>query len=167
MSGLGTTATLAVLGLYGALHLVSRTWKPTLDRDEVPTFLALALVWGIPVFVGNYLLYLAGVMSFLPWANNFLHAVVWIGGCLSFMYLGLRETQPLWLQMVVFATFSLIVKYFEQWLLGTWEHSHFFWVFRGNFAYVLGWSLLDGLYPPLSRFALRAMGRVLPGLQTL
>ena len=67
----------------------------------------------------------------------------------------------------MFATFSLIVKYAEQLLFGTWEHGHFFHVLRGNFAYVVGWSLADGLYPPLTFYGLRLISRWVPGLIAL
>jgi hypothetical protein len=116
------------------------------------------------VFVANYLLFRAGVMSFLPWLNNFLHTFVWIGVCLSYLYLGVRETQPLPIQIVAFATFSLIVKYAEHMLLGTWELDHFFHMFRGTFAYILGWSLADGLYPLITLYGLRLVSRWVPGL---
>jgi len=68
------------------------------------------------------------------------------------------------MQFIVFATFSLIVKYAERLLLGSWELDHFFHVFHGNFAYILGWSLADGLYPPLTFYGLRLLGRRVPGL---
>mgnify|MGYP003288614026 CR=1 FL=1 len=44
---------------------------------------------------------------------------------------------PMAVQFVVFATFSIIVKYAEQLAFGTWDLDHFFGVFEGNFAYVL------------------------------
>jgi hypothetical protein len=116
------------------------------------------------VFVANYVLFRLGVMSFLPWVNNFMHTFVWIGLCLTVLYLGLREDEPLPVQFVVFATFSLIVKYAEQLLFGTWDLGHFFYVFRGNTAYILGWSLADGLYPVITLYGLRLLGRWLAGL---
>ena len=119
------------------------------------------------VFIGNYLLYRAGVMSFLPWLANFLHTFLWIGGCLSYLYLAVREDQPMVIQCIAFATFSLIVKYAEQLLFGTWELDHFFHVFHGNVAYVLGWSLADALYPPITFYGLRLLGRWVPGLIVL
>ena len=30
-------------------------------------------------------------MSFLPWLTNFMHTFVWIGVCLSYLYLGVGE----------------------------------------------------------------------------
>jgi hypothetical protein len=119
----------------------------------------------VSVFIANYLLYRAGVMSFLPWVNNFMHTFIWIGLCLTFLYLGVRETESLWAQCVVFATFSLIVKYAEQRLFGTWDMHHFFFhSLHGNGAYVMGWSLADGTYPILTLIGLRLVARRVPGL---
>ena len=156
---------LALLLLYAAVFTIIRAIKPRLRREEVPTFAVVAAVWAVSVFVANYLLYRAGVMSFLPWVNNFMHTFLWIGICLSWLYLGVRDTQPMALQFVIFATFSLVVKVAEQTLFGTWEHPHFFHVFDGNAAYVLGWSLADGLYPPITYLGLRLVGSRIPILR--
>jgi hypothetical protein len=155
---------LAILALYAALFIVITTWRPGIPHAERRTALVIGLSWAIGTFTANFLLFKAGFMSFLPWANNFLHTFVWIGLCLTFMYLGLRRTQPLLVQMIVFATFSLVVKYAEQMLFGTWEHGHFFHVLRGNVAYVVGWSIADGLYPPITLFCLRGIARFVKGL---
>jgi len=156
-----------VLGLlifYVALFVVIRTHKHRIEPPERRTALVIGGLWAVSVFAANYFLFLLGAMSYLPWLNNFMHTFLWIGWCLTFLYLGLRDREPLWVQMVVFATFSLVVKYAEQLLFGTWDHGHFFWIFRGNFAYVLGWSLADGLYPPITLYGMRAVARVVPGL---
>lgn len=156
-----------VVGLvvfYAALFVVILLTRPTVDPPERKTFFVIGGTWAVCVFIANYLLFRAGVMSFLPWLNNFLHTFVWIGICLTVLYFGVRETQPLPVQMIVFATFSLVVKYAEQLLFGTWDLDHFFHVFHGNFAYVLGWSLADGLYPPLTLYGLRLVARWIPGL---
>jgi hypothetical protein len=153
-----------LLCFYAALFVVIRMNKPAVERDERKTLLVIGGGWAVCVFVANYLLFRAGVMSFLPWLNNFLHTFVWIGVCLSYLYLGVRETQPLPIQIVAFATFSLIVKYAEHMLLGTWELDHFFHMFRGTFAYILGWSLADGLYPLITLYGLRLVSRWVPGL---
>jgi hypothetical protein len=158
---------LAVLAVYAALFVIIRLLKPSIEPAERKTFFTIGGIWAVAVFVANYLLYRAGVMSFLPWVNNFMHTFLWIGVCLSVLYLGVREDQPMPVQFVVFATFSLIVKYAERLLFGTWELDHFFYVFHGNFAYVLGWSLADGLYPPLTFYGLRLLGRRVSGLIVL
>jgi hypothetical protein len=158
---------LALLAFYTGLFTIIRLVKPTIAPEERKTFYTIGGVWAVTVFIANYLLYRIGLMSFLPWIDNVLHTFVWIGVCLSFLYLGVREDHPMLSQFVVFATSSLIVKHAEQLLFGTWELDHFFHVFHGNASYVLGWSLADGLYPPLTFYGLRLLGRWVPGLIVL
>lgn len=148
---------LGILMLYAALFMIMRSIRKRIDNDEKGLFAFIGLMWASLVFVGNYLFYLIGIMSFLPWINNFLHTFVWIGGCLTWLYLGVREKEPMPVQCLHFATFSLIVKYAEQLLFGIWEHDHFFFVFKGNLAYVLGWSIMDGTYPIITKYGLRMM----------
>ena len=85
----GTTA--AVLLVYAALLLVMSLHQKRLGGAHARTFVVLGLAWGVSVFIANDLLALAGAMSPLPFVNNFLHAIVWIGGCLSYLYLGVRD----------------------------------------------------------------------------
>lgn len=158
---------LALLALYGGLFVIIRVVKPAIAPAERKTFYVIGGTWAVAVFGANYLLYRAGLMSFLPWLDNFLHTFVWIGVCLSLLYLGVREDQAMPVQCIVFATFSLIVKYAEQLLFGTWEFDHFFHVLHGNVAYVVGWSLADGLYPVLTFYGLRLLGRWVAGLIVL
>lgn len=152
---------LALFLLYGALYVIAWNYYDLFarkDKDkERTTFKVIGITWALSTLIANYLLYRIGLMSFLPWVNNVLHTCVWIGIVLTTLYMGVRRCQPLWMQMVVFATFSLVIKVGEQILFGTWEHSHFFYIFKGNAAYVLGWSLADGLYPPLTQFGLRLL----------
>jgi hypothetical protein len=156
---------LAVLLFYAALFTIIRVIKPRIEPDERRTAVAIGLAWAIPVFIANYLLYKAGLMSYLPWITNFMHTFIWIGICLTFLYLGVRSTQPMLTQFILFATFSLIVKYAEQIVFGTWDLDHFFHIFDGNGAYVLGWSLADGTYPILTLYGLRLASRWISGLQ--
>ncbi len=155
---------LAVLVFYAALLTIVRVIKPTIEPVERRTAVAIGLAWAIPVFAANYLLHLADLMSFLPWVTNFMHTFLWIGIVLTFLYLGVREDQPMLVQFIVFATFSLIVKYAEQIAFGTWDQDNFFHVFHGNGAYILGWSLADGLYPIITLYGLRLASRWIPGL---
>jgi hypothetical protein len=155
---------IAVLALYAALLLVIRLVKPRIEPFERRTFLAIGIAWAVPVFVANYLLYQAGLMSYLPWLTNFMHSFLWIGVCLAWLYLGVREDQSLAVQFLLFATFSIIVKYAEQLAFGTWDLDHFLHVFDGNFAYVLGWSLADGTYPIITLFTLRLAATRIPRL---
>ena len=156
-----------VLLLYVVLFFVIRKYKSKFEAEERKTALLVALSWAISVFIGNYLFYLIGIMSFLPWINNFMHTFLWIGICLTFLYFGIRDTKPMYLQFIYFAGFSLIVKFAENYLFGTWEHNHFFWVFKGNLAYIIGWSLMDGLYPMLTNMGLRIVAKLVPGVVTV
>ena len=155
---------LAVLLFYGGLFVVIRIIRPRIAPEEKKTFLVIGLSWAVGVFIANYLLYRAGFMSFLPWVNNFLHTFPWIGFCLAWLYLGVREDRSMVTQMIAFATFSLAVKVVEHAVFGTWDHEHFFHIFKGNAAYIIGWSVADGLYPPITLFGLRAVAKFIPGL---
>jgi hypothetical protein len=154
----------ALLAFYAGLFIIIRVIKPRIDPDERRTALVIGGTWAVSVFIANYVLYRVGLMSFLPWINNFMHTFLWIGICLTYLYLGVRERQSMVVQLILFATFSLIVKYAEQLLFGTWDHPNFLGIFRGNTAYVLGWSLADGLYPILTKYGLRLLARFIPGL---
>jgi hypothetical protein len=157
---------LGVLAFYVAMFVVIRLSRTRIADFEQRTFWAVAVAWAVPVFIANWLLYKAGAMSFLPWVNNFMHTFLWIGLCLSWLYLGVRETQSLFIQFLLFTTFSLMVKYAEQKLFGTWEHDNFFGI-GGNGAYVLGWSLADGTYPILTLLGIRLAARRLDGLAVI
>ena len=151
-----------VLLVYAALFLIMRHAQAHVELNFRRTYWILFWGWGIGTFVGNYALYRLGVMSFLPWLNNFLHTFVWIGLCLGFLYAGAYR-RPAVEQFLLFAIFSFIVKVAERTILGTWDLDHFFFI-RGNLAYLIGWSLMDGLYPALSRLALRVLRRFIPGV---
>ncbi|MFL5493816.1 MAG: hypothetical protein ACJ8DC_05445 [Gemmatimonadales bacterium] len=157
----------ALLAFYAALFVVIRVIKPAIERDERRTALVIGGLWAVSVFIANYVLYRLGAMSFLPWVNDFLHTFIWIGVCLTFLYLGVRERHSMLTQFILFATFSLIVKYAERLLFGTWDQPNFLGLIPGNTAYILGWSLADGLYPPLTKYGLRLLARFLPGLVVL
>ena len=155
---------LAVLAVYGALFIVMRYANERVELNFRKTFWILFAGWGVGVFVGNYLFYLLGVMSFLPWLNNFFHTFIWIGLCLSFLYAGAHR-RPVWEQFALFAIFSFIVKCAEQMILETWELDHFFFI-EGNLTYLVGWSLMDGLYPILSALGLKLVSKFVRGVIT-
>jgi hypothetical protein len=155
---------LAMLLFYAALLTIVRVIKPGIEPEERRTAVAIGLTWAVPVFVANYLLHKADLMSFLPWVTNFMHTFLWIGIVLTFLYLGVRSNQSMLTQIVLFTTFSLIVKYAEQIVFGTWDQDNFFHVIDGNGAYILGWSLADGMYPVLTLYGLRIASRWIPGL---
>lgn len=152
--------TIALLLFYAALFVIIRITKHEIDASERRIYGLLYLAWAAPVFVANYLLSLVGLESFIPWHINAMHTFIWIGLCLGWLYLGVRG-QPLWVQFVIFAALSLAVKLFEQKLFGVWSSDHFFFVLHGNWAYILGWSLADGLYPLLSTAGLALLGRLI------
>lgn len=155
---------LAVLAVYGSLFIVMRYANARIELNFRKTFWVLFFGWSIGVFAGNYAFYRIGIMSFLPWLNNFFHTFIWIGLCLGFLYAGAHR-KPFWEQFALFAIFSLIVKWAEREILGTWELDHFFFI-QGNLAYVIGWSLMDGLYPLLSAIGLRIVSRFVRGVVT-
>ncbi len=151
-----------VLAVYAALFLLMLHGMPEVELNFRRSFWVLYIGWVGLVFPGNYLCYRLGVMSFLPWLNNALHCFVWIGLCLGFLYSTVRR-ESLALQCGKFAIYSFIVKLAENRLLGTWELDHFFFI-PGNWAYLIGWSLIDGAYPLISAVGLRWLSAVIPGL---
>ena len=151
-----------VLLVYALLSVVMLGDGLRLELNFRSTFATLYVGWVGCVFPGNYLFYKLGFMSFLPWVNNFAHCFLWIGLCLGFFY-SKTYRLPLPQQFVVFAVLSFAVKYAENQLLGTWQLDHFFFV-PGHFSYLVGWSLMDGLYPVISVFGLRLLTQWIPGL---
>lgn len=126
------------------------------------SFMVLYAVWAVGIFVGNYLFFLLGIMSFYPWLNNFIHSFIWIGLGLGFLY-AVSYKRPLWEQLILFTVYSFVVKVVEQRVLGTWELEHFFFI-DGNLAYLIGWSLVDALYPIGSAITLALASRLIGGL---
>lgn len=153
-----------VVLLYGALFVVMQHAYPWVELNFRKSFTVLFWGWSVGVFIGNYVFFLLGFMSFLPWLNNALHTFVWIGLGLGFLYAGCYW-KPLWMQCVLFAIFSLVVKAVEHDILGTWEMDNFFGL-KGNDMYIVGWSLMDGLYPIISMIGLRAVGWLVPGVMS-
>lgn len=160
--GNGLTQYALVLLVYAGLFVLIRYGHEYVELNFRRTYWILFVGWGIATFLANYGLYRLGAMSFLPWLNNLFHTFVWIGLCLGFLYAGAYR-RPALEQFALFAIYSFIVKVAEHQILGTWEHDHFFFI-KGNEAYVIGWSLLDGLYPALSSVCLRVIGRFVPGV---
>jgi hypothetical protein len=151
-----------VLLIYAGLLVAMRQAAPRVEPEFRRSFIVLYVVWAIGTFVGNYLFYKLGIMSFMPWLNNFIHTFVWIGLCLGFLY-AISHNRPVWEQLVLFAIYSFVVKVTENKVLGTWEFSRFFFV-EGNLAYIAGWSLADALYPIGSALILRLVARFISGI---
>lgn len=167
-TGNNITEYLLIIIVYAALFIIMRYANRRVELNFRKSFRILFWGWALGVFIGNYLFYLIGIMSFLPWLNNFFHTFIWIGLCLTFLYSGCYK-KPLWEQFLLFTIFSFIVKAAERYFLGTWEHSYFFFI-NGNAAYIIGWSLMDGLYPFISMVGLRFIfkyfeGVLVPGYQ--
>jgi hypothetical protein len=151
-----------VLIVYAFLFVIMRYASRRVELNFRKTFWILLWGWAVGVFIGNYLFYIIGIMSFLPWLNNFFHTFIWIGLCLTFLYAGCYKN-PLWEQFLLFAIFSFIVKAAERYFLGTWELPYFFFI-DGNAAYIIGWSLMDGLYPFISMFGLKVISKYSEGV---
>jgi hypothetical protein len=161
-AGNGPGDYILVLLVYAGLFVVLWQFYPRIETGFRKTFWVLYFAYGIGIFLANYALFLLGVMSFLPWLNNFFHTFIWIGFCLTYLYGG-SYRKPFWQQYVMFAILSYAVKLAEHQILGTWEFDNFFGI-PGNLAYILGWSLADGLTPLLSIIGLRVAGRFISGL---
>lgn len=146
-----------VILLYGFMFLLIRFSKPKLELNYRANFVFLFLLWAFLMFTGNYLFYRLGVMAFLPWLNNLLHSVLWVGICLGWLYYCARE-RPLWEQFTLFAFTSFIVKIAENALLGTWNLDRYLGV-ESPYAYIVAMSIVDGFYPVISRWVLRWMSR--------
>jgi len=152
-----------ILALYAALAVVISISGRKLTREERKTFLLLAGSASAIAFVSNFLLFKIGAMTFLPWINNFLHSFFWIGLMFPWMYFATRGRSPV-VVFITFATLSLVVKYIEQILFGTWDGPNFLHIIPGNFGYILGWSLVDGGLPFVMSFGLRLLSKFMPGL---
>ncbi len=142
-----------VLLIYFLMFLFIRYPKPSIELNYFGNFKFLAIVWAILMFTGNYLFYRLGVMSFLPWLNDFIHSFLWIGICLTWLYY-ISHTRPLWEQFILFAFSSFIVKMAEHRLLGTWSMESFLGVHH-RLAYLIAMSLVDGFYPIISIWLLK------------
>jgi hypothetical protein len=142
-----------VLLIYFLMFLFIRYPKPDLELNYCGNFKFLAIVWAIMMFTGNYLFYRLGVMSFLPWLNDFIHSFIWIGICLTWLYY-ISHNRPLWEQFIHFAFSSFIIKMAENQILGTWSMESFLGI-RHPLAYLIAMSLVDGFYPIISILLLK------------
>jgi hypothetical protein len=144
---------LYVLFIYALFFLLISYPKPKLELNYRGSFRLLAIVWPLLMVGGNYLGYLSGMMSFLPWLNNIIHSFIWIGLCLTWLYYSCHH-RPMLEQVALFAFISFLMKVMENRLLGTWEKDHIF-MFKGDYAYIIAMSLIDGIYPVVSKWLLK------------
>lgn len=163
-TGNGWMDYLYVLLIYFLLYIVMRYANRRIELNFKKSARVLGISWAVAVFIGNYAFYKMGIMSFLPWLNNAIHTFIWIGLCLSFLYAGCYR-KPIWEQCLLFSIFSFIVKYAEREILSTWKMDNFFGI-EGNLAYIIGWSMMDGLYPFISKIALKLFSKFIPGIIT-
>jgi hypothetical protein len=146
-----------VLLIYALMYLLIRYPKPRLELNYRANYYFLVGLWAFLMFTGNYLFYRLGVMSFLPWANNFVHSFLWVGICLGWLYYCTHE-RPLLEQFLLFAFTSFIVKMAENMLLGTWNLDTYFGI-NSKYAYIIAMSIVDGFYPVISLWILHVLGK--------
>ncbi|MDQ3020802.1 MAG: hypothetical protein M3R36_09565 [Bacteroidota bacterium] len=153
---------LLVLLVYGMMFIIMRYANKDIELNFKKSFILLFFFWSIGMFIGNYVFYLLGVMSFLPWLNNFIHSFVWVGLCLGFLYTGAYKRE--WYeQFALFSIFSFVVKVFENLILGTWDLENFL-CFHGKYYYIIAMSLVDGFYPVISKFILTIVSKYYKGI---
>lgn len=148
---------LIVLLIYLLMFLLIRYPKPVVELNFRSNFKFLSIVWIILMFTGNYLFYKLGIMSFLPWLNNLIHCVGWIGLCLTWLYYASNH-RPMWELFIHFSFTSFIVKMAEHQLLGTWSMDSFLGIDH-PYAYLIAMSLVDGFYPLISKWLLNYFGK--------
>jgi hypothetical protein len=148
---------LIVLLIYLLMFLFIKYPKPVVELNYRGNFLFLAIAWALLMFSGNYLFYRLGVMSFLPWLNNFIHCFLWIGICLTWLYYSSHD-RPLWELFLHFSFTSFIIKIAERQILGSWSMDSFLGI-DNPYAYVIAMSLVDGFYPIISKWMLNLFGK--------
>jgi len=148
---------LLVLMVYLLMFLFIRYPKPVVELNFRGNFKFLALVWIVLMFSGNYLFFRLGVMSFLPWLNNFIHCFLWIGICLTWLYYASNH-RPSWELFIHFSFTSFIIKMAEHKILGSWSKDSFLGI-NSPYAYVIAMSLVDGFYPIISKWLLNYFGK--------
>ena len=139
------------------MYLFIRYPKPKLELNYKANFIFLFALWAFLMFTGNYLFYRLGVMSFLPWLNNLIHSGIWVGFCLGWLYYCTHE-RPLWEQFVFFAFSSFLIKIAENMILDTWNMDGYLGI-NSPYAYIIVMSLVDGFYPVISNWIIRALSK--------
>ena len=153
---------LGVLGIYLLLFICIRAAWPRIELYWRTNYKVLFVFWFIAMFTGNYFFYLLGVMSFLPWLNNFLHTFLWIGFVLTWLYSGIHRNNIIE-QFILFAGYSFIVKMAENMMLGSWEKDPFYFL-SGKYAYLIVMSIVDGFYAIISPIVLKLSSKFVPGV---
>jgi hypothetical protein len=153
---------LLVLIVYGLVFILIRYPNPRVELNFEVNFRVLFVFWFVAMFVGNYVFHLLGVMSVLPWLNNFIHTFIWIGFCLTYLYSGVYKHNIIE-QFFLFAIYSFIIKVAENLILGTWEKDPFYFL-HGKYAYLIVMSIVDGFYPIISIIVLKICSKFIKGV---
>jgi hypothetical protein len=156
---------LSVIGIYVLVFLLIFYAKRTIELNFRKSFMALYLVWSVAMFTGNYFGYLGGVMSFLPWLNNFIHSFGWVGFALAWLYMTSAHL-PWHYRFYLSAMFSFLIKFSENMILGSWSFDPYFF-FEGKYAYLIIMSIVDGFYPLLSDWILKFLNKKSNSFQPL
>ncbi len=154
----------AILILYATVLFIAWWHKRKLDTAERKTFIVIYLMYAISIFFINYLGYVIGVFSYLPWfPNNFLHTFVWIGIVLTYLFMAIRKEHMV-VQFMAFAAFSLVIRYAEYKIFGVWDGQGTLYESYGTDAYIALWSYVDGFYSIATFLLLRILKKWIPGL---
>jgi hypothetical protein len=153
---------LLVLLFYLMVFILVKYPKRTIELNERSSFLLLFLSWSLFIFIGNYIGYLVGAMSFLPWLNNVIHSFGWVGIALTWLYFSSRGL-PWHYRFFLAAMFSFIIKTMENYILGTWQFDPYL-MFSGKWAYIIIMSAVDGFYPLLSDLLIKALHKKFPSI---
>ena len=153
---------LIVILIYFFTFILLRYPFGRVELNFRTNFKVLFIFWFLAMFAGNYVFFLLGLMSFLPWLNNLLHTFVWVGFCLTYLYSHTRKRSIL-LQFFLFSYFSFIIKVAENLILGSWNFDPYFF-FKGKYAYIIIMSLVDGFYPVISVLVLKLSSRFIEGV---
>ena len=159
-AGIGDYA--LVLLIYALIFLLVWYPKRTLELNSRNAFKLLYIFWSLFIFGGNYIGYLTGAMSFLPWLNNLLHSFIWVGFALTWLYFSSRDL-PWYYRCFLSGMFSFIIKYSEHLILGSWSFDPYLSI-HGPYAYLIFMSLVDCLYPPVSDWLLKWVNRKWPSI---
>jgi hypothetical protein len=136
--------------------------KRKIELNSRTGFWVLYFFWSLAMFFGNYIAFKIGFMAFLPWLDNFIHSFGWVGLGLGWLYFSSLDL-PWYYRFFLASMFSFIIKFFENFILGTWLFDPWFF-FTGKYAYIIAMSALDGLYPILSDILLKALHKKFPSV---
>ena len=153
---------LLVLVVYGLIFLLVWYPKRKIELNSRCSFIVLYIFWSVAMFAGNYFGYLLGFMAFLPWLDNFIHSFGWVGFALAWLYFSTTGL-PWYYRFFLSAMFSFIIKFSENFILGTWTFDPYFF-FTGKYTYIIIMALIDGFYPLVSDLLLKWLNKKFPAI---